>query len=212
MIVGTGEIAGSIATGPFVVNEGIVRPGEGLATLTIADDFQQLATGRLQMEIAGGDTLSNDLLAINGTAMLAGTLEATLVGEVALSLHDSFTLLTASDGITGTFENLLMPTLADDLFWYVQYAGGEVRASVEEVIPGDFNRDGTADAADYVLWRKAGGTGSLSDWQTNFGESVPEESTPASTVPEPSAVTALLLSFLMTVAHNRGRVSTAGRV
>ena len=88
-------------------------------------------------------------------ATLAGTLVATLVGEESLSLHDSFTLLTASAGIAGIFDQLVLPPLADDQFWHVQYGGGEVRATVEPIIPGDFNRDLVVDAADYVAWRNS---------------------------------------------------------
>jgi hypothetical protein len=39
-------------------------------------------------------------------------------------------------------------------------------------LPGDFNRDGTVDAADYVMWRKtdSGNSQGYTDWQANFGE------------------------------------------
>jgi uncharacterized membrane protein len=39
-------------------------------------------------------------------------------------------------------------------------------------LPGDFNHDGTVDAADYVVWRKTGGSqGDYTTWRTNFGRS-----------------------------------------
>jgi Lamin Tail Domain/PEP-CTERM motif len=39
-------------------------------------------------------------------------------------------------------------------------------------LDGDFNEDGTVDAADYVIWRKNGGTPEEYDaWAANFGES-----------------------------------------
>jgi hypothetical protein len=65
---------------------------------------------------------------------------------------------------------------------------------VAELPPGDFNQDGTVDAADYVVWRKTDGTQTGYDsWRANFGTSllagsgsaIPSaESLPA--VPEPS--------------------------
>src|SRR5262249_50694744 len=58
-ITGNGQIVGPVTTGPFVVNEGIVSPGPALATLTIGDGFQQLATGQLKIDVSGGATLSN---------------------------------------------------------------------------------------------------------------------------------------------------------
>jgi hypothetical protein len=188
MIVGTGEIAGSVATGPLVLNEGVVEPGAGLATLQIGDDFQQLSSGQLQMEIAGGEAPSNDLLAVAGLATLAGTLVATLVGEESLAPNDSFTLLTATGGIAGAFDQWVLPDLPDDQFWFIEYDTNQVRATVEEIIPGDFNLDGTVDAADYVAWIKTGGNETqLGEWRSNFGSSVANEPPPASAaVPEPA--------------------------
>jgi hypothetical protein len=39
-------------------------------------------------------------------------------------------------------------------------------------LQGDFNNDGSVDAADYVVWRRTGGTQeSYNQWRSNFGES-----------------------------------------
>jgi hypothetical protein len=67
---------------------------------------------------------------------------------------------------------------------------------VAELPPGDFNQDGTVDAADYVVWRKTDGTQTGYDaWRANFGTSllagsgsaIPSaKSLPA--VPEPSTL------------------------
>lgn len=39
---------------------------------------------------------------------------------------------------------------------------------------GDFNHDGTVDAADYVVWRKNnGGPGDYATWRANFGMTSP---------------------------------------
>ena len=141
-ITGSGEITGPIASGPLIVNEGLIEPGAGLATLTIGDDFQQLAGGQLKMEVSGGATPANDSLQTAGTASLLGSLSVSRVGDATLAEGDSFTLLTATGGVTGEFQQLTMPTLAPELFWYMHYAATEVRAIVAEVMPGDFNRNG----------------------------------------------------------------------
>jgi hypothetical protein len=70
---------------------------------------------------------------------------------------------------------------------------------VAEMPPGDFNQDGTVDAADYVVWHKGVGTtytqGDYDTWRANFGTSllagsgaaIPSaESLPA--VPEPATL------------------------
>ena len=52
---------------------------------------------------------------------------------------------------------------------------------VPESLPGDFNQDGTVDAADFVVWRKGlGTTYTQSDyaiWRANFGHSAGMRST-----------------------------------
>ena len=186
-LTGDGQIIGPMASGPLVVNEGTIEPGPGLATLSIGDDFQQLASGQLKMEVSGGTSLSSDLLEIEGSASLAGALAVTRVGDAALVAGDAFTLLSATGGVAGQFQQLSMPTLASDLFWYVHYATNNVRALVADVIPGDFNRNGSVGGEDYVLWRKNGGTPQeYSDWVANFGRTIDlGEPAEQSQVPEP---------------------------
>ena len=95
------------------------------------------------------------------------------------------------------------------------------------VIPGDFNRDGTVDAADYTVWRDTEGqTGpglaadangdqtvdglDYDEWVSNFGESLES----AQSVPEPSG--ALLLAaagwVLLTPPASLFAVRRSGRV
>jgi hypothetical protein len=67
-------------------------------------------------------------------------------------------------------------------------------------LPGDFNMDGTVDAADYVVWRKNEGTlndqGDYNDWRANFGRPDNAAST-ASEVPEPATLTMLMPFFAL---------------
>jgi len=55
-------------------------------------------------------------------------------------------------------------------------------------LAGDFNNDGTVDAADYVIWRKMGGSPEqYNEWRANFGMSSPGGgSFNVSAVPEPA--------------------------
>ena len=66
-------------------------------------------------------------------------------------------------------------------------------ASVSGLLPGDFNEDGSVDAADYTVWRDGlGERYAQSDydvWVANFGSSIPSNS-----VPEPSAALLALLA------------------
>jgi hypothetical protein len=111
-------------------------------------------------------------------------------------LNETFTLLTASGGIAGAFDQLELPTLEDGLWWHVQYAANEVRAMVDDVMPGDFNRDGNVDAADYVAWAKNGGHQSgFNYWRANFGSSIGGGSASLANAPEPAAAWMLLCAM-----------------
>jgi hypothetical protein len=69
-------------------------------------------------------------------------------------------------------------------------------------IPGDFNHNGTLDAADYVVWRKINGTQSGYDtWRANFGQTAGNGSGARANaaVPEPTT-----LIILVAVLIGRG--------
>ena len=78
-------------------------------------------------------------------------------------------------------------------------------ASALSGIPGDFNRNGVVDAADYVVWRKNGGAQEEYDtWRANFGSSLgpgsgaalPSANPLSAAVPEPASVSLLMLAVL----------------
>jgi hypothetical protein len=83
-------------------------------------------------------------------------------------------------------------------------------AADSESLPGDYNHDGTVDAADYVMWRKPLPTdnGYLT-WQNNFGRTLNggggSEPLANSPVPEPSTIllTAYALSFVVIERSSR---------
>jgi hypothetical protein len=90
--------------------------------------------------------------------------------------------------VTGVIFSTGMPA-PDDIG--VHPAGAHVAGVLSVVNPaGDYNRDGTVDAADYVVWRKTGinGPTGYDTWRTNFGESGGSGSvaTANTTVPEPT--------------------------
>jgi hypothetical protein len=85
---------------------------------------------------------------------------------------------------------------------YIQSRESVVTFAVIPIVPepaGDFNHDGTVDAADYVLWRKNnidGGSG-YNSWRVNFGVTAAGAaavgpSASASAVPEPASLGLLL--------------------
>jgi phospholipase/lecithinase/hemolysin len=69
---------------------------------------------------------------------------------------------------------------------------------------GDFNGDDIIDAADYVAWRKNGGTPEeYGTWRAHFGATAGSGSLSNTTVPEPASI--LLLIWAAAIGTRRGR-------
>jgi hypothetical protein len=122
----------------------------------------------------------------------------------------------------------------DGELYILSKSDGMIRAIVGSLpaVPGDYDRNGTVDATDYVLWRKtlgqstgafsgADGTGDglidQSDydfWRARFGKFYSERgSAAAQQVPEPGTVVLMLaaaLFLLLTSPSGRGRELSSG--
>ena len=168
--------------------------------------------GMLHIEIGGlapgsGHDQLNHILG-DGIANLGGTLEVSLLGGFLPAAGDAFEIVTAAGGISGTFVNAILPALAGDLFWNVNYSANSVTLAVAAPgIPGDYNGDGTVDAADYTVWRDglggAFGAGDYLVWKNNFGATEASGSAAnTGAVPEPSAI--LLAGIAIALFMSRG--------
>jgi hypothetical protein len=149
---------------------GRVDPGTLGTTgeLAIDGDYSQLVGGTLAIDLRGTTPVSQyDRLAVDRFAFLGGTLEVGLLGFTP-SPGSMFTILTAGGGVFGEFDNLVLPA---GFQWDVAYGANDVVLTfLGAALAGDFNDDGTVDAADYVLWRKNGGPQQeYLEWQSNFG-------------------------------------------
>jgi hypothetical protein len=67
-------------------------------------------------------------------------------------------------------------------------------------LSGDFNNNGTVDAADYIVWRKTDGTPTgYNTWRSHFGQTAGSAAgqsnaeSPSAAVPEPAALTFMLI-------------------
>ena len=103
---GRGIIGGNLTNG------GIVSPGDSpgsVGTLTINGNYTQTAGGTLRIEIAGLGLTEHDLLVINGTANISGTLQFIRLNNFQLSPGDQITFLTANGGVNGTFNPIINP-------------------------------------------------------------------------------------------------------
>lgn len=74
-------------------------------------------------------------------------------------------------------------------------------ASVPEPLPGDYNRNGVVDAADYVVWRKGLGTiytaTDYDTWRDNFGQTAGGSAMSNEIVPEPATAMLVLLGAVI---------------
>ena len=198
--------------GDLVNNGGEYSPGASPAHSTIDGDFTQNA-GSLLIEIGGTNAGSQfDSLTISGAASLGGTLEVALINGFVPSFGQKFEFLEAADGIEGVFANATLPELTGQS-WSIQYGAQHVALIVG--LPGDYNQDGTVDAADYTVWRSSLGAnvpiGNGADgnrdgkvdqldyaiWKSNFGAVgiSGNGSGSSSAVPEPTSLVLVCLAL-----------------
>ena len=135
-----------------VTNGGVVAPGATIGEMHITGGYSQSSVGTLQIELAA------QLAALNLTDLrsarlvsLSGTLTVSLAGSFLPSSGTSFDILDWGS-LSGTFSSIQLPGLGGGLQWNTTqlYTTGVISVG----LPGDFNHDGTVDAAAYVLWRK----------------------------------------------------------
>jgi hypothetical protein len=153
---------------------GRIEPGDPIGQLTIDGDLSQQDGGTLAIDLGGTVAISQyDRLEVDRFAFLDGTLEVSLVdsgsGVFTPSVGNTFTILTAAQGVQGTFDNLQLP---GGFTWNVTYAANSVTLSVTGLgLAGDFNGDGAVNTADYIVWRRTGRSqADYNAWRSNFGK------------------------------------------
>jgi T5SS/PEP-CTERM-associated repeat protein len=115
-------------------------------------------------------------LDVSGVANLAGTLALSLEGGFASLVGQTLNLITA-DSVVGAFDSILLPPVPNGLDVGLVYTPTGLSmqvSSIPDLLPGDFNNDGSVDAADYSVWRDGLGTlytqADYNDWKANFGQ------------------------------------------
>jgi hypothetical protein len=206
----TGEIRGNANIVGNVQNGGTVSPGTSVGALNFVGDYTQTTNGELLIEL--GSASSFDQLLVSENADLGGTLKVELIDGYIPTGSESFTILT-SDDVGGTFGTEILPVMPN-LEFDVIYNPNSVVVTVTSVgLPGDYNYDGMVDAADYVFWRKTGGSpDDYNTWRENFARTLSGSGSSqiaalpvTSAIPEPT--TPLLLLSFKTIAiwrHRRG--------
>ena len=101
-----GTLAGHGIIGGNLVNNGTVGQGNSPETLTVTGNYTQSAGGLLRIGVGGLAAGQHDLLAVNGSAAVGGTLQFIRLGNFNLQPGDQITFLTAKNGVTGTFSSV----------------------------------------------------------------------------------------------------------
>jgi hypothetical protein len=147
-------------------------------------------------------------------ATLDGTLQLLLDVGITPSHGDTFDLLNGIGFVSDTFDNLLLPDLADGLVWNTStfYTNGEVSVAMAS----DFNLDGDVDQDDLLTWENSFGQTvglEMSDgdadadgdadgidflyWQRQFGSTTAALANAAVAIPEPASCSLVALAFLL---------------
>jgi hypothetical protein len=199
------EMPGTVSgSGPLenVRIRGTHAPGLGTAIAPLEGVYTM--DGELAIEIGGTlPGMEHDQLFSTGIVNLAGELTVSTIdagnGPYLPALGDTFTIISAVGGVNGEFRSVPVQTENPELYWKVQYEPNSVQLTVVPALEGDFNRNGSVDAADYVVWRKNGG--SFEDyniWQANFGQATGgalDSRDGLNAVPEPAAASLLVAAI-----------------
>jgi T5SS/PEP-CTERM-associated repeat protein len=225
--VGAQIVVGGKATAVFhdvVTNNGQfhVLPGSDALML---ENLNFAPTSLLGLQLGAADETDEfGQVEVGGSATLAGTLDVKLASGFAPTLGDSFRLLTASAGLSGTFATTTLPTLGGGLAWDVDYTSNALTLSVVSGgSSADFDGDGDVDSADLAKWKtgfgKAAGAEPIDGdadgdfdvdgndylvWQRQFGSGAPT-SPAVGAVPEPATGAMTVAAALMAAACSRRR-------
>ena len=110
IISGNGTLA--VPVSRRIVNGGRIQPGLSPGLLTFNGDFEQSATGVLEMQITGTTPgTAHDQLIVNGNASLGGKLVLKFAGGFGPRQGDQFKLLEIAGAMTGDFTEVAVEGL-----------------------------------------------------------------------------------------------------
>ncbi|MEX2168328.1 MAG: LamG domain-containing protein [Pirellulales bacterium] len=213
---GGGRVSGNLTNAAG----GTVAPGASAGVLTVQGNYIQQPGSTLAIEIGGlTEGQSYDVLNVTGSMTLnGGTLSVSLIDGFMPAAGNSFDILDFASRI-GSFTTLNLQGGAGSWNTSQLLTTGTITFTGSASVAGDYNGNGTVDAADYVVWRNtlrpsitpgtgADGTGDgvinqadYNFWKSRFGATSGSGSGNTG-VPEPTA--AALLGLLLVAAIGRG--------
>lgn len=224
--VEAGATLGGIGTiGSAVTVNGALAPGDGVGVLTVNNNVSFGTSGIFDVQIDAAGNAA-DRLIVNGNLNLSGASDMLRLSLAAgaLPLAGPLTIATYTGTLTGVFD-------LDNANFTINYGTGNnssitisnITSIDAGALIGDYNNNGSVDAADYTIWRNnvgnpgntlqnrdpANGTGVVgpgdyASWKANFGAGG-GGSLAVTNVPEPSAVALLLMGSIGVVIRRRQR-------
>ena len=208
LIAGAASIT-AFGTGNVTIQSGGAIFGGATSKLTIETGATNAINDLATLSLAGSltpDGIANDGYADLGTD-INETVGALILGGTAYTLPGTYG--SASSGADHQFDEF--------------FAGlGKISLAAVASVPGDFNGNGSVDAADYVLWRKGGplqnevsNSGTVDDqdyldWRARFGNPTPGSGSGLETaggVPEPATLSLVGLAVALIGILRRRRVA-----
>lgn len=210
---GAGSFSGNVKF------NGSYSPGNSPAAVSLAGDTTFGPNSRLDIELGGTTEGSGyDHLDIGGQLTMGGTLSVSLINGFQPAAGQSFDLLDFDAArLSGAFSAISLPTLARGLMWNASQMMTSGLVSV--ALAGDYNNDGSVDAADYTVYRDllgSAGTGLAADgnanglidagdfdvWRSHYGQ-VAGTSAGAATVPEANTAISAFAGIVMSIWGRR---------
>lgn len=180
-----GELHVDAADFDLAVDGGTLVPGATTGVLLIAGDIT-INNGAIQISITP----------LDGTTSILAQESVTLGGNLVVDLNgftppptDTYTIIEAA-AVSGVFDNAVGDRLpvSGGSFQLTIDADSVVLSDYLASMPGDFNFDGSVDAADYTVWRDGLGSIYSSEdyavWTGAYGSQAGSAAT--SSVPEPA--------------------------
>jgi uncharacterized protein YjbI with pentapeptide repeats len=210
LIQSNGHIDGLDLTGgaSLVVRDYDGNPGpipSGPLPIVVDQHLAMDATGTLRLVFDADPWDSTISFAPGIPVALGGTLDLTFATGVDVATQSGRTIdLFDWTGMTPTGAF----TISSPYTWNLTnlYTTGEVTLNAVPSLPGDFNFDGTVDAADYVVWRKGVGVAptpaNYNLWRANFGQTAgsgsarPSAAPLSAAIPEPATFALAALALL----------------
>jgi hypothetical protein len=185
-------------------------------------NFTQHSPGELVIDVGGILADDFDAMAVQGNAVLDGTLSVELVNSFMPVLGNSFTIIQTTVGnVAGSFDQEILPAFGGLTFDVIYNPQSVVLQVVEDGLAGDYNDDGAVNAADYVAWRDNEGTMNMlpndaiggviglahyDQWRGHFGQTAGTGSLLHGHVPEPESLATLFAALLAMLCCRRAAV------